>query len=465
MFKFFNGDKKVTEKLYGQNLELAVKNKTLSLLEKLYQTSVLNLTPEEVATQITNIIRQDLNLEIAGVLVFKKEDDSLVPLVFSKSERLTKTLTRLGFLLHDIIIKDVSKRDFFKKVVYGQEHNITNNFKEVWQDLISPEHLREIEKQSRMKTVLLYPLVAGRETFGALMLGLNRDYQVLNTFEKSSIGSFINVIALLLNKAYLYKDLQDSFEVTKRAYIAEKKAKEELEKLDTIKNQFLAQAQHDLRTPLGIIRDYCDLLFTGTFGKQTKKSRDVIERIQVVAQNKIKDVNNFLDTAQFKLGKKVVVLAPGVQLNPVLDEIMEDLKHGAKAKGIYLKFQKPEKMITIEADREKLKSAIFNIVDNSIKYTLEGGVEVKVESHGVLKISVADTGIGIAKEKMPTLFETAFERSEDARKASPTGRGIGLYLASKIVQAHNGKVWVESEGPGKGSVFHIELPLGRGTAQ
>jgi len=272
MFNFFNGNKKITEKLYEQNLELAVKNKTLSLLEELYQKSVLNLTPEEIAREITNIIRKDLNIELVGVLIFNKDADSLVPLAFSKSERLTKTLHKLNLHFGDIPITDISHREFFKKVAYSREENITNNLQEVWQELVNQEHIKEIKEQSHIKTTLLYPLIKGDKVLGVLLLGFNRDYNTLNTFEKASIKSFINVIALLLDKAYLYKDLQDSFEVTKRAYALEKRAKEELAKLDKVKDQFLMTTQHNLRTPLTSMMGYSDLLLNGTFGKQTKKT-------------------------------------------------------------------------------------------------------------------------------------------------------------------------------------------------
>src|SRR3989344_4654453 len=123
----FGQRKKITEKLYEQNLELAVKNKTLLLLEELYQKSVLNLTPEEVATEITNIIRQDLNLELTGVFIFKKKEDLLAPLAFSKSERLAKALDNLGFIFNNVVIPHISNREFFKKVVYKREDNITDN--------------------------------------------------------------------------------------------------------------------------------------------------------------------------------------------------------------------------------------------------------------------------------------------------------------------------------------------------
>ncbi len=266
--------------------------------------------------------------------------------------------------------------------------------------------------------------------------------------------------------ARMAEDVRRAYEIEKRAkdesvyaYAIEKKAKEELEKLDKIKNQFLAQTQHDLRTPLGIIRDYCDLLSEGAFGRQSKKALEIIKRVQGVAQNKIKDVNNFLDTTQFQLGKKVVSLKPGIEIKAILDEIVNESKFQAEAKGIYLIIQKPEREFIVEADREKLKAALFNIIDNSIKYTPTGGVTIELKNHDIVKIVISDTGIGIPKEKLATLFDNAFERGEQAKKTFVTGRGIGLYLSAQIIKAHNGKVWVQSQGEGKGSVFHIELPI------
>ena len=454
----FGQNKKITEKLYEQNLELAVKNKTLSLLEKLYQTSVLTLMPQEMAEKITGIIRQDLNLELAGVLTFEKATDTLAPLAFSKSERLAKTLDTLGFLFSGIPITNVSKREFFKKVVFDRAGNTTNNLAEVWQELIKAEHVKEIKKASHIKTVLLYPLIKGNEVFAVLMLGFNRDYNTLNSFEKASITSFINVIALLLDKAYLYKNLQDSYEVTKRAYAVEKKANEELANLDKTKNQFLLTVQHHLRTPLTSMMGYSDLLVNGAFGKQNKKTLEVIGKFQLSTQSLIKMVNDFLDITQFQLGKSVVTLKPGVELNPMLDEIVNDIKFGAEKRGIYLKLEKPEQMVTISADREKLKAALQNIFDNAIKYTLKGGVTIHVAADSVVHITVTDTGIGLTQEKLKDLFNKPFERGDKARQAFAVGSGVGLYLSSVIIKSHNGKIWAESEGEGKGSVFHIEFP-------
>ena len=455
----FGETKKITEKLYEQNLELAVKNKTLSLLEKLYQTSVLALMPEDMASKITDIIRQDLNFEFAGVLIFNKENDSLAPLAFSESARLIEISNKLKFFFQDIKITDILKHDFFKKAVYEKSENDTNNLQEVWKELIKPDYLAEIKKDSHIKTVLLYPLLTGQEVFGVLLLGLNRDYQALNTFEKASIKSFINVIALLLDKAYLYKGLQDSYEITKKAYALEKKAKEEIEKLDKFKDQFLMTTQHNLRTPLTSMMGYSDLLLKGVFGKQNKKTTEVIKKFQILTQGMIKMVNDFLNMAQFQLGREVVLLKPGVELLPMLEEITTELEFKAKTKGVYLKMEKPEGKILIKADREKLKAALFNIFDNAVKYTQKGGADIKVEKNEGVKIIVSDTGIGIPKDKIKNLFDSMFERGDEAKKLDTVGSGVGLYLSGQIIKAHNGKVWAESGGDGKGSIFYVELPI------
>ena len=474
MFKFFGETKKITEKLYEQNLDLAVKNKTLSLLEKLYQTSVLTLTPEEMAKKITNDICKDLNLEFAGVLTFDKEADSLLPLAFSKSERLMKTLYRLSFLFSNIKITDVSKREFFKKTINNQTYNTTNNLEEVWKDIIKSDNLNEIKKESHVKTVLVNPLIISGEVFGVLLLGFNRDYETLNSFEKASIRSFINVIALSLDKAYLYKNLQESYEVTKRAYVIEKKAKEDLANLDKTKNQFLLTIQHHLRTPLTAIMGYTDLMLSGAFGKINKKTIEVIKRLQVSTQGLIKMVNDFLDITQFQLGKGTLSLKDGVELLPMLDEIINDIKFEAEKKGIYLKMEKPvdvkgsPEKVLVKADPSKLKAAITNVFHNAVKYTLKGGVTINIKyqksnikngENNKVVIVVKDTGIGIPKEKVQTLFDKLFERGELAQKEFIDGSGVGLFVTKKIIQGHNGNVFAKSEGEGKGSTFYIELPV------
>jgi len=247
-----------------------------------------------------------------------------------------------------------------------------------------------------------------------------------------------------------------------KAYGIEKEARVKIQELGEAKTQFIMATQHHLRTPLTSMRGYIDLILTGSYGKVPPKVKNAIFKLQISTVRLLRIVNELLDVSQFQLGKKVVSLQLGVQIEPILKEVLEELRFTAETKGIYLKFQKPEeKMPAIQADVEKLKVVFFNLIDNGLKYTNKGGVTIKLQvSDGRMRIISEDTGIGIPKERLGTLFDSAFERGQEAKKVFSAGRGIGLYVSSQIVKAHNGKVWAESEGAGKGTTFYVELPVG-----
>ena len=140
---------------------------------------------------------------------------------------------------------------------------------------------------------------------------------------------------------------------------------------------------------------------------------------------------------------------------------MEELRFEVKIRGLYFKYEKIGKVAAIKADSEKLKVALFNIIDNAIKYTKQGGITVNLKQVGKsVQLSVKDTGIGVDPEQAKKLFKEAFARGDEAKKVHGFGRGIGVYITGHIIRAHNGKIWAESQGKGKGTTFFIELPVG-----
>lgn len=284
---------------------------------------------------------------------------------------------------------------------------------------------------------------------------------ITNSIIAISVAVFgVLLIRSVLKEVRQREQLELLSKKVQQAYEVEKRAHEELAKLDEAKTQFMMATQHHLRTPLTSIRGYLDLLLTGTYGKIPKKVRETLVKLQISSNRLIRIVNEFLDASQFQLGKDVVSIQPGVDIMPVINEIMEELNFEAETKGIYLKLEKPAKIPKIKADSEKLKIALFNLFDNGIKYTSKGGVTIKLSVEGnKFKITIKDTGVGITKEDLGNLFNRVFERGQNAQKINGTGRGIGLYIASHIIKSHNGKVWAESEGKEKGSTFYIELPI------
>jgi signal transduction histidine kinase len=288
-----------------------------------------------------------------------------------------------------------------------------------------------------------------------------------------SIAGYL-LVKSILKEIAMKTEIERAYEVEKRAReelekiaIQERKLREkdeelvrELKKLDEAKNQFILITQHHLRTPLSIMKGYISMMLDGTYGEINEKLKKPLLNFQKSTEDLIKLVNEFLDISQLRVGGEILNLKD-VQIENLLSEIVEELKPEATAKNLYLKLEKPTQPLPqIKADPKKLKAALFNIVDNGIKYTEKGGVNIKLKiENEKLKIIVEDTGMGMTKEEIDTLFTGFFKRSEGAKRAYATGRGIGLFLSDQIIKAHQGKVWAESEGKGKGSTFYIELPI------
>jgi signal transduction histidine kinase len=145
-------------------------------------------------------------------------------------------------------------------------------------------------------------------------------------------------------------------------------------------------------------------------------------------------------------------------LNKIVHDVVDILQSIAHAKKLEFTYQAPDKEILVNADAEKLKQVIQNLIDNSIKYTPSGYVHVALkEEGGAAVMTVADSGVGIPAALIPHLFEE-FIRDERVKKQI-LGTGLGLYIARKITEAHGGKLWATSAGEGKGAEFYARIPL------
>ena len=141
----------------------------------------------------------------------------------------------------------------------------------------------------------------------------------------------------------------------------------------------------------------------------------------------------------------------------VVGDVVDELKPNIKSANLSIDFKSEAPSCMIHADLGKIKQVIGNLIDNSIKYTKQGGISLNVKATtDKILISISDTGIGIAQEDIPKLF-SKFVRAKDAFRTNVVGTGLGLYVAQQMVEAQGGRVWVESPGMGKGSTFFIEL--------
>lgn len=225
--------------------------------------------------------------------------------------------------------------------------------------------------------------------------------------------------------------------------------------VDEMKSEFVATVSHDLKAPLTFMRGYTTML--PMVGTLNERQQSYVERILEGIEQMSTLIGDLLDLRRVEAGV-------GIDQNPcrlglVLVEAVEAMRARAIAKDIDLSLEPSEGAPTIIGDRTLLRQAISNLVDNAIKYTPEkGAVNVGLDtSPAAATIRISDTGIGIAPEEQPRLFEK-FHRIQRREMAHVKGTGLGLALVKSIVDRHGGRVWVES-ALNKGSTFYVELPI------
>ena len=240
---------------------------------------------------------------------------------------------------------------------------------------------------------------------------------------------------------------------------------EEWEKLAQAKDQFLLSLQHHLRTPLTPIKGYLEKILDGTYGREENPViKEKLVEMKKLANTLYSLLESILDVLELRMGKKAFNLE-NCQIGNLIEGIIEELKPQAEQKGLYLKYEPPTspggRLPTVKLDKKRIREAVWNLVDNAIKYTIQGGVTItlKIEDKK-LGIAVFDTGIGMEKEEIDYFLQgKLFERGKEAKKLYGPGRGIGLSIVVEFIKAHDGKIWAESKGRGKGTTFWIELPI------
>ncbi len=248
-----------------------------------------------------------------------------------------------------------------------------------------------------------------------------------------------------------------------------KEANEELKQLDVAKSDFISIASHQLRTPLAAIKGFVSMILEGSYGQVNAEVVDKLEKTYESAERLVKLVNDLLDLSHMEGGKMKFEFSK-VEFGQLVGSVVEELTSQAQRKDLKLECKIPDEKLFVRADEAKLRQVAMNLIDNAIKYTDLGFVNVALEKEAIseqisintnravtyVKFSVKDSGMGMRPEEIANLFQK-FVRGVNAPRLYTEGAGVGLYVAKKIVDEHHGRIWAESEGEGKGSTFFVKL--------
>jgi signal transduction histidine kinase len=228
-----------------------------------------------------------------------------------------------------------------------------------------------------------------------------------------------------------------------------------LKALDRMKDQFIANVSHDLRSPLQVIHAYASLLSDDDLNVE---QRQCVEGINRSVERMSRLTTGLLDLAKIKAG--VGMEAEPCLLSRIAARVIERLQGAARQKGLRLESQVPDDLPPVEANSERVDQAISNLVDNAIKYTLRGQVTIRAfADQDQVTVSVSDTGIGLMPHEQAELFNK-FYRAKNELTGNIEGTGLGLSIVRSIIEQYGGRTWATSTWQ-RGSTFSFSLPRSR----
>jgi len=343
---------------------------------------------------------------------------------------------------------------------------------EVEQSNVDKKLLKELKNYNAQ---IVAPMIARKRIIGAIIL----DQKVTqNAYTKEDID-YIEIIssqaAIAIDNARLYKEIKDFNTRLKQEVARATKnlqatndelktvneklvvAYEKLHKLDRAKSEFLSIASHQLRTPLTSIKGFTSLILEGTYGKVSKDVRKVLEKVFLSNERLIRLVEDLLNITRIESGKFVFELKKQ-DITALVKEVIESFSVPAKTKDIKINLKiTGRKTPKFYFDKNKIREVLSNFIDNSLKYSEKGPIDVEISNKkDLIRITVSDKGLGIPKGELDYIFDK-FQRGKGVNQVHTEGVGLGLYVCKKIIEAHKGKIWAESDGLGKGSSFIFEL--------
>ncbi|SFM50820.1 PAS domain-containing sensor histidine kinase [Methanolobus profundi] len=363
-------------------------------------------------------------------------------------EELNKKTSKLTGLLNSIpdmvFFKDMEGKylgcnpSFSDFINYPSEHIVGKSI----HDIFPKEKADELYQQD---TEVISSGKVMKYEVSSEACGDKRYYETIKAPLYDSEGTYLGLVGISRDVTN-YKEIEEL-----------NKARIKAETASNTKSEFLATMSHELRTPLNSIIGFSDVMLSGMAGNVSDQQEKYLKNIAVSGKHLLELINNILDLSKSEAGK--MELEPDqFKVDAVINEVLGVMSPIATKKKVELKVENTDPMIIINADKLRFKQIIYNLMSNAVKFTPEGGsVRVLIKAYeDLIRIEVADTGIGVSEEDMHLLFEP-FKQIDHRIERRYEGTGLGLALVKNFVELHGGKIWVESK-VGEGSTFIFEIP-------
>lgn len=222
--------------------------------------------------------------------------------------------------------------------------------------------------------------------------------------------------------------------------------------------KFINTVPHQVRPPLTALKGYSSMILEGDYGPINPELARVFHGMSVSTDNLIDICNDYIDLANLIFGD-ATYSHEKVDAKEVLTQLIQRFKQSQSAVKIELK-ESWNGPYVVNGDLKQITAVFRRLIENAVKYAPKGAVTINLRRDGEKSIfvSIEDNGIGIAKNDLPNLFKQ-FYRAQNAKDTTAFGTGLGLYISTQVVKAHNGRIWAESDGISKGTKVSVELPV------
>ena len=454
MMRSFNELDEQAKLIVKTDLEL---NKAQEELDK--RLNGLN-TLQRASRQINQALNEEDIFEKLKSALFEELGFSRTLIVVNDERQLPKIRTFVGFDDRKVkqIVESLYKDEHLKNAL-NEGHSLSS--------ISAPRKTKEkMTHVFETEHYVLAPIITQTGTLGFIFVGNRYDAPAVTQGDEELISILSGQIGQSLENTQLFdKVFRSSQELEIKVKERTKQlatALAQVEEINRKKTEFISAVSHELRTPLTSIKGYAAILMAGKIGEIPDAVKERLFKINTHSDNLVNLINNLLDIARIESGR--IDLRFGIyKTKTIVDNIVDLLTPQITNKEIKIKLDVPATVTEICIDISQVERVFINLLSNAIKFTPKGGTialsVLPVLENGFATFQIADTGIGIAPADLEKLFSEFF-RVENTINQTVKGTGLGLVLAKDIIQAHHGKIWVQSQ-LGSGTTFSFTLPTSK----
>jgi len=355
----------------------------------------------------------------------------------------------------EAILKEINAEDTLKSLLQEihtlSSINCSNKTREKLMQTFESEHF------------IFSPIMTQRGSIGFVFVGNRYNAPTVTQGDEELISIFAGQVGQSIENAQLFeKVFRSSQELELKVADRTKQLAGALQKVNDIskkKSEFISAVSHELRTPLTSIKGYAAILIAGKIGEVPPAVKERLAKINSHSDSLVGLINDLLDIARIESGRQEMKFAV-YKIKNIIENVADLLAPQINTKGVKLQTRLPPQIEGVYVDSSQTERVFINLLSNAIKFTpTNGTITVAVSptlDHDFAVFSVTDTGIGIPATEVQKLF-SEFYRVENEINQNVKGTGLGLVLAKNIVQAHRGKIWVQSQ-VGVGTTFYFTLP-------